>query len=312
MVEIRQKPPSRIKIRTLESDVEEMREGGGELLSSRILGKTLEEWEGRLKDVKEVPLFEIKEELPVEILTKKKSKIFLLPLFVSFLLVLALGIYWFFIRPHPPSQPLFSPTFSPQVISLLKNFSGEKKYHVFDGEIKNFEKILYEEFKGMNNEEVKEIIFLQDENKFFPAERFLKMLFNNFSGIPLTDQPSFKEPFAFLIYHQGLEFPAIAYLVQLDDTSLSIFALNNLKNRFSTAFEKFLIENHTFLTSQYFQNIGEPFLFFQTELIPPINFRYLQFSTGLKFYYGFYEEKLFFATSKEALEKILSFFITKF
>lgn len=314
MVEIYQKPPSRIKIRTLESDIEEMRESGGDLLSSRILGKPLEEWEGELKNGKEAPLFEIKEEIPVEILTKKKSKFSFLFLVIPLLLLSALvfGIYWFFLRPISSPQILPSPTFSPQVVSLLKNFSGERKYQLFNGEIKDFERILYEEFKKMSPGECKEIIFLQNESDFFPAEQFLKMLFNNFSGIPLADQPSFRKSFAFLICHQGLEFPGIAYLVQLDATSLSVFALNHLKSRFATAFENFMIENHNFLTSQYFQNIGKPASLFQTITISPINFRYLQFSTDLKFYYGFYEENLFFATSKEALEKILSFFITNF
>lgn len=309
MVEIYQKPPSRIKIRTLESDVEEMRAGGGELSGLRTLGKSLEEWEEKLKGEKAEPIFQEVEEIPPEILAKRKSKFFFLPLLLPLLLILIFGIYWFFLRPRPTPLPIASPSPTLQFSSLLKNFSGERSYRIFDGQLASFEKILYEEFQEMNTGESKEIVFLEDESHLFSAEKFLKLLFKDFSEIPLADQPNFKEPFAFLIYHQGKEVPSLAYLVQLDPKELSIFALVNLKNRFATALERFLIENSSLFASQYLQDVGEPQGVFRTEEISFLKARYLEFSTGLRFYYAFSENNLFFATSKEALEKILSFFL---
>jgi len=45
MPDIQSRPPSFIKIRTMESDMEEMRSAGGHISEAKILGKRLEEIE---------------------------------------------------------------------------------------------------------------------------------------------------------------------------------------------------------------------------------------------------------------------------
>lgn len=310
MAEIPKKPPSYIRIRTLQGDAEEMRQSGGEINTSRILGQKMEDLENNQPIIEEA-IFEEKD-VAMNQNAAKKNKI--LPIIIILLIVFLLGGAAVFFIVLPKSKNAnFSPTPSatPQYVSILKNFSGETTFLTFTGDINNFEKGLTQEFKKLEPDQSKEIVFLKDASNIYPANSFLKTIYSNFPGISLTDVPNFEGVFAFIILQNQMGENNLGYVLKIDDTNLPTFTLASIKTTFATAFERFIEEHCDLLASQYLENPGlaqKPFL---TKPIGPVNSRYLKFSTGKEFYYGFHQSQLIIATSQDAFQKILDFLLPK-
>ncbi len=308
------KPPSRIRIRTLKSDVEEMRQAGGKTGSGIIFGKKLEEIREEEKEEEKVeekrPLFETKDE--VEQAKEKKSKI--LPIIITIIIIFILGgASAFFLLQKLDGIEEPTPTIAPSPIySSLFQFPPEKKEFVqFSGKITDFERILSSEFK--NNFEpgqVKEIIFLKNEIDSFSANDFLRSIFSNFPGINTADIPSFENDFSFIIHNIEQEIiNYTGYVLKIDTSQLPSFAISNLKSRFSTEFEKLIEGQPDLLTSQYLQDVGKSSTPFISKEIGPIKARFIKFSTGLEFYYGWYQDDLIISNNQQTFSKILEFLL---
>jgi len=312
MAEIPKRPPSYIRIRTLQSDAEEMRQSGGEINTGRILGKKMEDIEENRLAAEEA-IFEEKE-LPLNHgASSKKSKI--LPIIVVLIVVFLLGaaLTFFVILPKSRnSNPLIIPSTTPQHSSLLKNFNGEKTFLIIseDG-LNDFEKGLTQEFKKLDANQSKEIVFLKDANNIYPANNFLRTIYSNFPDMSLTDIPDFEKDFSLIIFQNELGENTIGYTLKINDANLATFTLANIKTSFATAFERFIEEHSSLLASQYLENVGEPQKPFLGKAVGPINTRYLKFSTGKEFYYGFYQSLLIIATSQETFQKVLDFLLPK-
>lgn len=310
MAEIPRKPPSYIRIRTLKSDAEQMRQAGGEITSGQILGKKMEEI-GREQAVSEEAIFEEKE-IPLGQAPTKRNKI--IPAIIILLIVFLLGgaAVFFVVLPKsktPKATPSASPT--PQYVSLLKNFSGERIFLTFSGRLDDFEKTLSQEFKKLEISQSKEIIFLKDNVNIYPANDFLKMIYSGLPGVGLTDIPAFENDFSFILLIDQSGQNALGYVLKINEAGLSTFALSNLKSKFATAFEIFIEEHSDLLTPQYLENAGNAQKPFLSRAIDPVNGRYLKFSTGKEFYYGFYQNYLIIGTSQDTFQKILEYLLPK-
>jgi len=310
MAEIPRKPPSYIRIRTLKSDAEQMRQSGGEITSGQILGKKMEEI-GQEQAVSEEAIFEEKN-FSLEQAPTKRNKI--IPIIVILLIVFLLGgaAVFFVVLPKsktPAAIPSASPT--PQYVSLLKSFSGERIFLPFSGKLDDFEEILSQEFKKLEAGQSKEIIFLKDNVNVYPANDFLEIIYSGFPGVGLTDIPAFENDFSFLILSNQSGQSAIGYVLKINESGLSAFALSNLKSKFATAFELLIEEHPELLTPQYLENAGDAQKPFLSKAIGPVNSRYLKFSTGKEFYYGFYQNYLIIATSGDSFQKTLEFLLPK-
>ncbi|MDP2856263.1 MAG: hypothetical protein Q8N90_04105 [bacterium] len=310
MAEIPKKPPSYIRIRTLQNDAEEMRQSGGEINTGRILGKKMEDLENNQPIIEEA-IFEEKE-MPLNQNAAKKNKI--LPIAVILIIVFLFGaaVMFFVVLPKSKnSNSLATPTATPQYASLLQNFSGEKVFLILAEDLNAFEKGLTQEFKKLEPDQSKEIVFLKDANNTYPANSFLMIIYSNFPEISLTDIPDFENNFAFIIFQNQLGENNIGYVLKINDADLPTFTLASLKTKFATTFERFLEAHYDLLASQYLENAGEPQGPFLGKAVGPINTRYLKFSTGKEFYYGFYQSQLIIATSQDAFQKILGFLLPK-
>jgi len=310
MAEIPKKPPSYIRIRTLQSDAEEMRQSGGEINTGRISGQKMEDLENNRPIIEEA-IFEEKE-IPLNQKTAKKNKI--LPIIIIFLIVFLLGgaaVFFIVLPKLKNANSSATPSVTPQYVSILKNFSGETTFLTFAGDINDFEKGLTQEFKKLEPNQSKEIVFLKDASNIYPANGFLKIIYSNFPGISLTDVPNFEGVFAFIILQNQLGENNLGYILKIDDANLPTFTLASIKTTFATAFERFIEEHYDLLASQYLENVGEPQKPFLGKAVGPVNTRYLKFSTAKEFYYGFHQSQLIIATSQDAFQKILDFLLPK-
>jgi len=309
MAEIQRKPPSQIKIRTLETDVEDMRKSGGGLTSGKILGHDLEEV--IQKSNQEAVTFFPTEITPEKISSPKNKIIFTI---IGTIVVLGL-IVGFFLSKNKSANPEISasPTSTPQYISLLNNFNGPREFVSFNLTLNDFEKILAQQFHNLTQSQtVKEIIFIDSNRNFISAENILKLLFNNFNGIAFSDQPKWEQGFSFIIYSNDTSQKSIAYIAKIDAKDLNVFALSGLRGRFSLAFENLIEKNSEILSSQYLQNVGNPQGTFNSKTIGVINnVRYIKFSSGAEFYYGFYNEYFIAATSEEAFQEMLEMIVIR-
>ena len=312
MPEILRKPPSQIKIRTLETDVEDMRKSGGGLVEGKILGRSLEELTSSIEQKKKGEVTFFPTRVAPEEITQKKKKvpIIIIATIVGIGLVIGLVFYTGH-KPQSPSNTL-PPAAQPQYISLLHNYNGPQESVTFDLTLKNFESILVKQFYTITvPETVKEIIFTKNNGELVTGEEFLKTLFNNFEGIPFSNQPKWSKSFSFIIYTSKNGTNSIAYVAQMDNSSLNVTAFSSLKSRFAIDFEKFIINNVKLLTSQYLQDPGKPNAQFLPQTIGAINASVLQFSTGAEFYYALYDNYFIAGTSKDAFTKILDLIITR-
>jgi hypothetical protein len=322
-MDIQNRPPSFIKIRTMQSDIEEMRSSGGHISGAKILGKRLEE----IKKVEEEQVEQLTTEDKQESLSEtegnsgteivgspKKSKT--LPIIISILVILILGGgagYYFLILPKNikvVATP--TPTPKPQFSSLLKNFSGETELVKYQGNSSNLEQLISQAFqKSIVPDTAKEIGLMQDDYNIFPAQTFLKSAYNNFTGVNSSEIPNFENKFSFIVYDDTLGKNSIAYTLKLNEQGLNSFTISSIKQKFITAFEKFIEENSDVLSSQYLQNLGNPQKPFLNKELGAVNARYLKFSTGSEFYYGFYQNYLVIGTSQASFQKILELLLPK-
>lgn len=306
------KRPSNIRIRTLKSDIEEMRNSGGQVMAGGIIGKPLEEVEksSPKKVIDKVdPLFESDK----KVLNKdsnKKSKI--LPIMIGIVMIFILGgvsAYLIF-KPKGDQEIVATPTVkpTPSHISLLANPVEEKINIEFSGELSDFEKILSQEYKkNYEPGSSLELVLLKDEINSFPANDFLNVIFSGFPGVISTDVPSFKEDFSLLIYNSGQAVQnRLASVYEIDKGDFPSFTIANLKSKFSTALEKLIEERPDLLSSQYLENVGQTKSPFLSQEIGPVKARYIQFSAGSKFYYGWYQDYLLMATSNESFSRLLT------
>lgn len=310
MANIPKKPPSYIRIRTLESDTEQMRQSGGEINRGRVAGKKMEEIEMG-PAVKEEAIFEDKD-TPPEQAPGKKNKI--VPIIIILLAVFLLGgaaVFFLLAPKQKNANPVASASPTPQYVSLLKNFNGPLTYAILTGNTDDFEKILNQEFKKLSVNQAEEIAFMKNQIGVYPANDFLRLLYANFPGIGLTNIPDFEADFSFLAFQNQNTQASLAYVLKINEANLSTFTLSNLKAQFATSFEKFIEDHSELLTPQYLENVGNPQKLFLTKTIGSINGRYLTFSTSKEFYYGFYQNYFIVATSQESFQKTLEFLLPK-
>jgi hypothetical protein len=309
MAEIQRKPPSQIKIRTLETDVEDMRKSGGGLTSGKILGHDLEEV--IQKNNQEAVTFFSTEITPEKNSSHKNKIIFTV---IGTIIVLGL-IVGFFLFKNKPANPEVStsPTSMPEYVSLLNNFNGQREFVSFNLTLSDFEKILVQQFNNLTQSQtIKEIVFVDNDRNFISAENILKLLFNNFSGISFSDQPKWEKEFSFIIYSDDISQKSIAYVAKIDAKNLNAFTLSGLRGRFSLAFENLIEKNPEILSSQYLQNVGNPEGTFNSKAIGVINnVRYIKFSSGAEFYYSFYNEYFVIATSEKAFQEMLEMIVIR-
>jgi hypothetical protein len=323
MSDIQSRPPSFIKIRTMQSDIEEMRSSGGHISGAKILGKRLEEIKEVEEEQVEQPTTEEKQEAFSETETNngaeivgspKKSKA--LPIIISIMVVLILGGTgsYFLIFSKNNNEVVNTPTPipKPQFSSLLKNFSGETELIKYQGYSSDLEQLISQAFqKSIIPDTAKEIGLMQDDYNIFPAQTFLKSVYNNFTGVNSSEIPNFENKFSFIVYDDTLGKNSIAYTLKLNEQGLNSFTIASIKQKFITAFEKFIEENSEVLSSQYLQNLGNPQKPFLSKELGAVNARYLKFSTGSEFYYGFYQNYLVISTSQASFQKILELLLPK-
>ncbi|HPT40657.1 MAG TPA: hypothetical protein PLQ44_03615, partial [Candidatus Paceibacterota bacterium] len=197
MPDIQSRPPSFIKIRTMQSDIEEMRSSGGHISGTKILGKRLEEVE-KERPEESMPIEEKQEITPEatneaneekgEIIGSPKKSKKTLPIIIAIIAVLILGGagYYFLIAPKDNKQVVSTPTPTPkpQFSSILKNFAGETELVIYQGNTSNLEQIIGQAFqKSITPNTTKEIALMQNEYNSYPAQSFLKSIYNNFNGV---------------------------------------------------------------------------------------------------------------------------------
>jgi hypothetical protein len=321
MSDIQSRPPSFIKIRTMQSDIEEMRSSGGHISGAKILGKRLEEIKEVEEEQVEQPTTEEQDTFSkteanneTEIIgSHKKSKV--LPIIISIMVILILGgagAYFFILPKNREVATTPTPTPKPQFSSLLKNFSGEIELVKYQGNSSNLEQLISQVFqKSIVPDTAKEIGLMQDDYNIFPAQTFLKSAYNNFTGINSSEIPNFENKFSFIVYDDTLGKNSIAYTLKINEQGLNSFTVSSIKQKFITAFEKFIEENSEVLASQYLQNLGNPQKPFLSKELGAVNARYLKFSTGSEFYYGFYQNYLVIGTSQASFQKILELLLPK-
>jgi len=325
MPDIQSRPPSFIKIRTMQSDIEEMRSSGGHISGTKILGKRLEEVE-KERPEESMPIEEKQEITPEatnetneekeEIIFNPRKSKKTLPIIIAIIAVLILGGagYYFFIFSENNGEIINTPTPTPkpQFSSLLKNFTGETELVVYQGNTSNLEQIISQAFqKSIVPDTVKEIGLMQNEYNIYPALAFLKSAYNNFTGVNSSEIPNFENKFSFIVYDDISGKNSIAYTLKINEQGLTTFTIASMKTKFITAFEKFIEDNSDILSSQYLQDPGNPQKPFLSKEIGSINARYLKFSTGSEFYYGFYQNYLVIGTSQASFQKILELLLPK-
>lgn len=306
----------------MQSDIEEMRSSGGHISGAKILGKRLEEIKEVEEEQMEQPTAEEKQEVSSEMKenneteivgSPKKSKT--LPIIFAIIIVLILGgagAYFFILPKNREVATTPTPTPKPQFSSLLKNFSGETELVKYQGNSSNLEQIISQAFqKSIIPDTAKEIGLMQDDYNIFPAQNFLKSAYNNFTGINSSEIPNFENKFSFIVYDDALGENSIAYTLKINEQGLNSFTVSSIKQKFITAFEKFIEENSEVLSSQYLQNLGNPQKPFLSKELGAVNARYLKFSTGSEFYYGFYQNYLVIGTSQASFQKILELLLPK-
>lgn len=309
---IDKKPPSSIRIRTLESDMEQMRESGGEVNSGRILGKNLEEIQEQPKEKPEENQAIFEEDEIHTILTKDRKKkakktFIILGIIIAIMIIIIGGLLLINKSKRLENTTITStPVPTPNYASLLKISPTERAFLSFSGKLKDLEKIITNEFQNITSTNyVKELVLMKDNVNAFSGLEFLRLAFSNLSGISITNIPPFEDNFSFTIISDEFGNKSLAYVLKINETGLSTFALSNIESVFATDFEQLIEENYEDLTSQYLENPGtikEPFL---TKAVGAVNARYLKFSTGKEFYFAFYQNYLIIATSETSFQKLL-------
>lgn len=313
-----QKPPSNIRIRTLESDIEEMRNSGGQPTAGRFVGRRLEEVNEKKSNEKLIkkdePLFEGENQLDVSGASSKKSNILPIIIGVIFIFILG-GVSAYFVLSPKNEGPVVVPTVAPTPnhISLLKNPTKEKVFVKFNGTLTDFERVIGEEYKkNYEVESAKELVLLKDDINPYSANDFMQIVFSGFPGVNSSDIPRFEDNFSILVYNGGTGIQnRLAYLLSIDPSDLPSFAISNIKSKFSGAIEKLIEEKPDLLSSQYLENVGNSQKPFLTQEIGPVTARYLNFSAGSVFYYGWYQDYLLVATSRESFDKLLEAVLPK-
>lgn len=316
------RPPSNIRIRTLKSDVEEMRESGGQVNVGRILGKRLEDIEGRKEESmpqeKAQPFFETEGAIPSQQEGRKKSKVLPIIIGLIFIFILGGGTVYFLLKPSIPKEVIPTPTETPPPAhtSLFINPLNEKIFAKYKGGIVDLERIISQEFReNFEPNNAKEIVLTVDvgeRESLLSGELFLETIFSNFPEINSSVIPNFKEQFSFMIFNPGAEgINRLGYILELDVSDIPVFAISNIKSNFSTEFERMISQNPEILTSHYLQDPGVASGVFSSLDIGPISTRFLRFSTGLEFYYGWYNNYFLSATSQESFIRLSSAILPK-
>lgn len=306
----------------MQSDIEEMRSSGGYISGTKILGKKLEEVEESEKEqIKQSPteekrgiFSEVEADNETQIVgSLKKSKT--LPIIITIVAILILGgagAYFFVFSNKKEGTSTPTPIPMPQFSSLLKNFSGETELVIYQGNLSNLERLISQSFqKSIVPDIAKEIGLMQDDYNIFPAQSFLKSAYDNFTGVNSSEIPNFENKFSFIVYDDAMGKNSIAYTLKINEQGLNSFTIANIKTKFNTVFEKFIEENSNILSSQYLQNLGNPQKPFLNKELGAVNARYLKFSTGSEFYYGFYQNYLVIATSQNSFQKIMELLLPK-
>ncbi len=311
----------------MQSDIEEMRSAGGHISGSQILGKRLEEIQ-EVERVKEEQIEQStatgeKQEIFSEVETenktqvvgvRKKSKVLSIIISLTIILILGGGAGYYFLIFSKENKVVNTPTPTPkpQFSSILKNFSGETELVKYQGNLSHLEQLISQAFqKSIAPNVAKEIGLMQDEYNIYPAQNFLKSIYNNFTGVNSSEIPNFENKFSFIIYDDPMGKNSIAYTLKLNEQGLNSFTIASTKQKFITVFEKFIEENSDILSSQYLQDPGVPQKPFLNKELGAINARYLKFSTGSEFYYGFYQNYLIIGTSQVSFQKILELLLPK-
>ena len=303
MAEILKKPPSQIKIRTLETDVEDMRKSGGGLIAGKVLGRDFEEVSQKINQQEAVTFFPTETE-PENVSNKKKIPLIIVATIVIIAIIIG-GVLLF--TSKSKKQIVSQPTATPQqYISLLVNFNGSQEYQTIDiSDINSITQVLAKQ-TILGPQITKEIVFVKKNGELVKGEEFLKLLYNNFENISPTDQLPLMANFSFIIYSDNQSKKSLAYVLKINSAGYNVFSLQQLKSKFGLAFENLIENSPEILTPQYLENVGKPTGIFQPKEIGPIQARYLSFTTGNEFYYGYYNDYLIIATSEKAFETILN------
>lgn len=311
---IEKRPPSYIRIRTLQGDAEQMRESGGEVNSGRILGKKLEEIQEQPEQqpIDNQVIFE-EDEIHAALIKERKTKAKkTLSILIITIVVICLATLGFFLFKSLQDKNLEivntnTPVPTPNYTSPLKISPSERSFVSFSGKLNDLEKIITSEFQNISTPNyTKELILMKDNVNAFSGMEFLRMAFSNLSGISLTDIPPFEDNFSFTIISDGLGKKSLAYVLKINESGLSSFAVSNIKSVFATAFERLIQNDPGNLTSQYLENPGTIKEQFLTKAIGAVNARYLKFSTGKEFYFAFYQNYFIIATSESGFQNILN------
>jgi len=315
MPEILRKPPSQIKIRTLETDVEDMRKSGGGFISGKVLGRTPEEINRSVRnegDKSAVTFFPTQTD--TSNIAQKKNKVPVIIIATIVGIGIIVGLVFYVSRKPQTSPPITTPSITPQYSSLLRNFNGSQEWISFDLTLNGFENILVKQFYTISeHQKTKELIFVRNDGALVTTEEFFDVLFDHFKGITSAEQPQWEKRFSFIVYTDNNGSKSIAYVTKIDMTKSNPLVLPKLKQDFSRAFENFILNNTELLTHQYLQNPGKPNPPFLPQTIGPLNASVLKFSTGAEFYYAFYGNEYYFlvATSKPAFEELLNLIVER-
>ncbi|HOD96796.1 MAG: hypothetical protein WC579_01825 [Candidatus Paceibacterota bacterium] len=315
MPEILRKPPSQIKIRTLETDVEDMRKSGGGFISGKVLGRTPEEInrsihnEGNKNAVTFFPT-----QTDTSNIAQKKNKVPIIIIATIVGIGIIVGLVFYISHKPQTSPPIATPSLTPQYSSLLRNFNGVQEWVSFDLTLNGFEDILVKQFYTISEpQKTKELVFVKNNGSLVTASEFFDVLFDHFKGITAAERPQWENRFSFIVFTDNSGSKSIAYVTKIDTAKSNPLVLPKLKQDFSRAFENYILNNTELLTYQYLQNPGKPNSPFLPQTIGPLNASVLKFSTGAEFYYAFYGNEYYFlvATSKQAFEELLNLIVVR-
>lgn len=309
MAEILKRPPSQIKIRTLETDVEDMRKSGGGIITGKVLGRDFEEVSQKINQQEAITFFPTESESE-NIINKKKIPLIIISTIIVIAFIIG-GVLFF--SSKSKHQTTYTPTpTSQQYVSLLTNFNGASEQQTIDiNDINSITQILAKQ-TILGPQITKEIIFMKNNGELVKGDEFLKVLYNNFKNISPNEQLPLMANFSFIVHSNIQSQKSIAYVFKINSSGYNVFGLQELKSKFGLSFENLIENNPEILTPQYLENVGKPSGIFQPKSIGSIQARYLSFTTGKEFYYGYYHadslnnDYFIIATSLEAFETILN------
>jgi len=147
MPEILRKPPSQIKIRTLETDVEEYAQKRWRFISGKVLGRTPEEINRSVRnegDKSAVTFFPTQTD--TSNIAQKKIKVPIIIIATIVGIGIIVGLVFYISHKPQTSPPIATPSLTPQYSSLLRNFNGSQEWISFDLTLNGFENILVKQF----------------------------------------------------------------------------------------------------------------------------------------------------------------------